>query len=138
MKKILAVILTLALLLGSFALAESTRTFTDDAGRTVTLPQEITRIAVSGVGSQIAVFALAPDLLVGVTSEWDAGSETYIAPEYFSLPAIGQLYGGKGNLNLETLLAADPLVVIDVGEAKKGIAEDLDALSGQTGSRLCI
>ena len=133
MKKILAAILTLALLLGSFALAESTRTFTDDAGRTVTLPREITRIAVSGVGSQIAVFALAPDLLVGVTSEWDAGSETYIAPEYFSLPAIGQLYGGKGNLNLETLLAADPQVVIDVGEAKKGIAEDLDALSGQTG-----
>ena len=133
MKKILVAILTLALLLGSFALSESTRTFTDDAGRTVTLPQEITRIAVSGVGSQIAVFALAPDLLVGVTSEWDAGSETYIAPEYFSLPAIGQLYGGKGNLNLETLLAADPQVVIDVGEAKKGIAEDLDALSGQTG-----
>ncbi|MBR5225951.1 MAG: ABC transporter substrate-binding protein [Clostridia bacterium] len=133
MKKILAAILTLALLLGSFALAESTRTFTDDAGRTVTLPQEITRIAVSGIGSQIAVFALAPDMLVGVTSEWDAGSKAYIAPQYHNLPAIGQLYGGKGNLNLETLLAAAPQIVIDVGEAKKGIAEDLDALSQQTG-----
>ncbi len=128
----LALILVL-LLLGACALAEGTRTFTDDAGRTVTIDQEITRAAVSGVGAQIAVFALAPDMLVGVTSQWDAGSEAYIAPEYYDLPAIGQLYGGKGNLNLETLLAAAPQVVIDVGEPKNGIAEDLDALSEQTG-----
>ena len=133
MKKWTAVILTLVLLLGACALAEGTRTFTDDAGRTVTIDAEITRVAVSGVGAQIVVFALAPDMLVGVTSEWDAGSEAYIAPEYYNLPAIGQLYGGKGNLNLETLLAADPQIVIDVGETKKGIDEDLDSLSEQTG-----
>ena len=133
MKKWTALILTLVLLLGACALAEGTRTFTDDSGRTVTIDREITRVAVSGVGAQIVVFALAPDMLVGVTSEWDAGSEVYIAPEYYNLPAIGQLYGGKGNLNLETLLSAAPQIVIDVGETKKGIAEDLDALTEQTG-----
>lgn len=133
MKKLIAMILMLAFLMFASAQAEGTRTFTDDTGRTVTLDQEITRIAVSGVGAQIAVFALAPDLLVGVTSEWDAGSEAYIDEAYYHLPAIGQLYGGKGNLNLETLLSAAPQIVIDVGETKKGIAEDLDALTAQTG-----
>lgn len=134
MKKLTALFLALLLTLGlAAAFAQGTRTFTDDAGRTVTLDQEITRIAVSGVGAQIVVFALAPDMLVGVTSEWDAGCEDFIDAKYYNLPAIGQLYGGKGNLNLETLLSAAPQVVIDVGEAKKGIAEDLDALSEQTG-----
>lgn len=133
MKKWTALLLILVLLLGACALAEDARTFTDDTGRSVSLPQEITRIAVSGSGAQIAVFALAPDLLVGVTGAWDEGCEPFIAPEYYDLPAIGQLYGGKGNLNLETLLAAAPQVVIDVGEMKKGIAEDLDALTEQTG-----
>lgn len=134
MKKLTALFLSLAMLLcACVALGEGTRPFTDDSGRTVTLDQEITRIAVSGNGAQIVVFALAPDMLVGVTSEWDEGSEAYIDAKYFNLPTLGQLYGGKGNLNLETLLAVAPQVVIDVGETKKGIAEDLDALTEQTG-----
>lgn len=134
MKKLTALLLCLAMLLcACAALAEETRTFTDDSGRTVALDQEITHIAVSGNSAQIVVFALAPDMLVGVTSEWDEGSEAYIDAKYYNLPAIGQLYGGKGNLNLETLLSAAPQVVIDVGETKEGIAEDMDALTEQTG-----
>lgn len=133
MKKWIAALLALMVLYTACALGEGAREFTDDTGRTVTIDQEITRIAVSGVGAQIAVFALAPQMLVGVTSEWDAGSEAYIDPAYRALPAIGQLYGGKGNLNLETLLSAAPQVVIDVGETKDGIAQDLNALTAQTG-----
>ncbi len=134
MKKWMAVLLSLAMLLFALpACAQGTREFTDDTGRTVTLDADITRIAVSGVGAQIAVFALAPEMLVGVTSAWDAGSEAFIDEKYYDLPAIGQLYGGKGNLNLETLLAAAPQVVIDVGEMKDGIAQDLDDLTQQTG-----
>jgi len=134
MKKWMAVFLALAAMLcACTALAGETRQFTDDAGRTVTLDEQITRIAVSGVGAQIAVFALAPEMLVGVTGEWDEGSEAFIDEAYCSLPVIGQLYGGKGNLNLETLLMAAPQVVIDVGETKDGIAQDLDALTAQTG-----
>ena len=133
MKKWIAAVLCLVMLCACTAYAQGAREFTDDVGRTVTLDEEITRIAVSGVGAQIAVFALAPEMLVGVTSEWDAGSEAYIDEAYYALPAIGQLYGGKGNLNLETLLAAAPQVVIDVGEPKGSIVEDLDGLTEQTG-----
>ncbi len=107
--------------------------FTDDTGRTLTLPRVITKIAVSGPLSQIVVFALAPEMLVAVSNEWDPGAEEYIDPAYFHLPVLGQLYGGKGELNLEELLAAGPQLVLDVGEAKAGAAEDLDALTQQTG-----
>ena len=49
------------------------------------------------------------------------------------MPLLGKLYGGKGELNRETLLAVEPDVVIDVGEPKDSMAEDLDALQEQTG-----
>ncbi len=107
--------------------------YTDDTGRTLTIPAEITRIAVTGPMSQIVLFALAPEKMIAVANAWDAGAEAYFAPEYFRLPVLGQLYGGKGELNLEELLAAAPEVVLDVGEPKKSIGEDLAALTEQTG-----
>ena len=107
--------------------------YVDDTGRTLTVPAEITRIAVTGPMSQIVLFALAPEKLVATANTWDPGAEAYFAPEYFNLPNLGQLYGGKGELNLEELLAAAPEVVLDVGEPKKSVGEDLAALTEQTG-----
>ncbi|MEG1789776.1 MAG: ABC transporter substrate-binding protein [Oscillospiraceae bacterium] len=109
-----------------------TREFTDSAGRTVTIPWEVTKIAVSGPLTQVYVFPLAPEMLVGFASEFSDEAAQYIPAEYLSLPQLGQLYGGKGTMDLEALLAADPDVVIDVGEAKGSIVEDLDALTEQT------
>ena len=113
--------------------AEPTVTFTDSVGREVTVPKDITKIAISGPLAQIVVFALAPDKLVGIASKWDSTAEQYLKTEYYNLPELGQLYGGKGELNLETLLASGAQVVIDVGEPKKTIVEDLDKLQEQTG-----
>ena len=107
--------------------------YTDDTGRTLTIPAEITRLAVTGPMSQIVLFALAPEKLVATANKWDPGAEAYFAPEYFNLPNLGQLYGGKGELNLEELLAAAPEIVLDIGEPKKSIGEDLAALTEQTG-----
>ncbi|MEG1547630.1 MAG: ABC transporter substrate-binding protein [Clostridia bacterium] len=107
--------------------------FTDSVGRAVEVPKNITSIAVSGPLAQIAIFALAPDKLVGIASEWDASAEEFLDTQYYNLPLLGQLYGGKGELNLETLLSSGAQVVIDIGEPKKTIIEDLDALEEQTG-----
>ena len=135
MKKFLSLLLALCLACGlcSFASAEGMRTFVDSTGREVTLPANITRIAISGPLAQIFVFALAPEMLVGVANAWDKSAEGILPTAYYNLPLLGQLYGGKGELNLETLLAAAPDVVIDVGEPKDSMAEDLDALQEQTG-----
>ena len=112
---------------------ETTRVFTDSCGREVTVPADIQKIAVSGPLAQMVVFAIAPDKMVGVANAWDESAKTYFDAKYLELPLLGQLYGGKGELNLETLLAAAPDVVIDVGEPKDSMAEDLDALQEQTG-----
>ena len=113
--------------------AEEKRVFLDSCGREVLVDKEITKVALSGTLAQIVVFALAPEKMVGLVSEWDSMAEEYLATEYYQMPVIGQLYGGKGEINLEELLAVAPQLVIDIGEAKDGMAEDLDALQQQTG-----
>ena len=145
-KRLLALVLALVMSLSLFACGqkqqpdaaddgtqtETTRVFTDSCGREVTVPADIRRIAVSGPLAQMVVFAIAPDRMVGVANAWDESAKTYFDAKYLELPLLGQLYGGKGELNLETLLAAAPDVVIDVGEPKDSMAEDLDALQEQT------
>lgn len=110
-----------------------TREFTDSTGRTVVIPKNIKKIAISGPLSQVYILPLAGDLLVGVSNEFSEDAEIYL-PEYiFQLTEIGQLYGGKGEMDLEALLSAAPQVVIDIGDAKDTVAEDMDALTEQTG-----
>lgn len=111
----------------------ATRVFTDSLGREVEIPAQIDHVALSGPLAQIVLFPLCPDKLVGLSAAWSTEAEKYLPPEYFNMPEIGQLYGGKGELNLETLLASGAQVVIDVGEPKNDMAEELDALQTQTG-----
>lgn len=112
--------------------AADTVSFTDSSGRTVDIPANIERIAPSGPMAQIVLFALCPDKFVGIASKWSAETEQFINADYYNLPILGQLYGtSAGELNLETLAAADPQVIIDIGEPKKTVVEDMDAMTEQ-------
>ena len=72
----------------------ATREFTDSTGRTVTVPNEVTRVAVSGPLTQIYAIPLVGDLMVGVSNYIAEDIEKYL-PDYIStLPELGQLYGG--------------------------------------------
>lgn len=133
----IALFLLLVLLCGCAASPESrepseTRSFTDDCGRTVTIPETVTKIAVTGPLSQIYVLPLGGDLLVGHAGLTEA-MQAYLPEELAQLPELGQLYGGKGTMDPEALLNAAPQLVIDLGEPKDSMAEDLDKLTEQTG-----
>jgi iron complex transport system substrate-binding protein len=107
--------------------------FTDDAGRQVEVPGEITRIVPAGPIAQIVLFAIAPETIVGLASKWESIAKDILDTRYYSLPYIGHIYGGKGDVNLEELTLLEPQLLIDIGEAKGSVAEDLDSLQGQTG-----
>ena len=137
-KKVFCLVLVLSLLLigcGQSAPAGTggTQEFTDSLGRTVSVPAEITKIAISGPLSQVYIIPLAGDMLVGVSNAFASDAALYLPAEISEKTEIGQLYGGKGEMDLEALLAAAPDVVIDIGEPKKTMAEDLDSLTDQTG-----
>ena len=107
--------------------------FTDSLGRTVTLPADITRIAPSGAVATMMLAAIAPEYMVTVNATPSDRQMAFLSSNLASLPETGQMYGSKANLNLETLLSADPQVVIDLGDKKGDIAADLDALQEQIG-----
>ena len=144
-KRIIAGVLIAVMVCSVFAGCQSTNkpaniqedvalvTFTDSLGRTVEVPEEITRYAVTGPLAQIVLFALAPDEMVAIASEWSVEAEGLIDEKYYTLPVLGQLYGGNGDLNLEELMAADPQVIIDVGESKEDMDEELDSIQNQSG-----
>lgn len=114
----------------------SNRTFVDDLGREVVLPAEISRIAPSGANAQVIVFQLAPEKLVGLASKLSQEEKSIYPAFTHNLPAFGTLYGKKANLNRETLILADPEVVIDVGDIKGSVeqmARELDDVSKDVG-----
>ena len=113
--------------------AAETQEFTDSLGRTVTLPANIKKVAVSGPLAQTYLVPLCADLFAGFSIDYAPESLKYFPKELWELPHLGQLYGGKGTMDLEALLKAAPDVVIDIGEQKKDMAKDFDDLSAQTG-----
>ena len=138
MKKAVCLILVLILLLCGCAETgptgiSKTREFTDSTGRTLAVPETITKIAITGPLSQVYILPLAGDMLVGVSNAYAEDAAQYLPAYIFEKTEIGQLYGGKGEMDLEALLSAAPDVVIDIGEPKKTMADDLTALTEQTG-----
>ena len=142
MKKLISLILALALVLGLTACggpvpapdgsdAQETVMFTDDLGREVEVPAEISRIVPTGPLSQIMLYAIAPDMFVGLAAQWSATAEGIVPQEYLDLPYFGQLYN-SANLNVEELAVADPQIIIDIGQPMSSGSEDLDTLSAQT------
>ena len=116
---------------GSAPEAPSSYRFTDDVGREVEVSSEITRIVPSAPLAQIVLLAIAPDLFVGLASDFYDSARGIVSDELFDLPNFGSLYAGA-ELNVEELALTAPDLIIDIGEAKKSTAEDLDALQTQT------
>ena len=138
MKKILAMLLCFALLLslcacrsGNPILKGKTRTYRDDAGREVRIPEKIQRIVPSAPLAQIILLTLAPEMMVGLADEVREDARGILPENAFSLPFLGSLYAGA-ELNLEALAATEPDLIIDMGEVKKSTQEDLDSLQTQT------
>lgn len=137
LKKMTALLMLAALLIclcscAAAPKADAVKQFTDSAGRTVDIPEKIERVAPSGSVAQMMLATLAPELLVGVSSMPDPAQLEYFPDGFSSLPEFGQFYGGKANLNMESLIAADPQIIIDLGEKKGSVADDMDSVQSQT------
>ena len=113
-----------------------TRVFTDDLGREVTVPVEITRVAPTGQMAQVIMLTYDPGLLVGLSTAMAEEDMPLYPGLDADLPVLGTFYGRRADLNREALIMAAPEVVIDIGEIKGSIDEmisDLDRLQEQVG-----
>ena len=113
--------------------AAETVSFTDSTGRAVELPANITKIAPSGPVATMILAAFEPEKLVCTGTNIGDDQAAFLYEGLSDLPMTGQLYGGKATFNMEELLATGAEVIIDLGDFKKSIADDLTALQEQTG-----
>lgn len=111
--------------------ATKTRVFKDSAGRKVKVPRKITRIAPSGPLAQMVLYSSVPNKLVGIANAFPDNAKELIPEKYQKLPQFGQFYGKSSTLNMEALSAADPQVIIDIGEPKDSVKTDMDKLQKQ-------
>ena len=140
-KKLLALFLVICVMMAMTAACTTpvdtteptTSVFADSLGREVDVTTNLTRVALSGPLTQLVLFALCPDKLVGLATAWSPEAEEFIRTEYYSLRILGQLYGGAGTLNLEEVAATGAQVIIDVGETKDNMVQDMDNLQDQLG-----
>ena len=69
----------------------------------------------------------------GETREFTDSQAHFFGEQYAGLEEVGAIFGAKGDFNREAAAASGAQIVIDVGDTKKGMAEDLDALQEQLG-----
>lgn len=141
MKRILLVALLFAFFVCSvFAQAVSetaqvneVRKVTDDCGRVVEIPAEITKVSPTGAVATMFLSVISPDCMTNIEITPNAIQMQYLPKELGSLPATGSFFGAKANFNVEELIATGSQIIIDVGDYKAGLENDLDSLQQQTG-----
>lgn len=111
--------------------ASETRKITDSVGREVEIPSKINTIAPSGPLAQIVLYTSNSDKLAGLAKPLSDKQKEYIDDKMDTLPVFGQFYGKNSDLNMEELVKNSPDVVMDIGEAKKSIVEDMNNLQSQ-------
>lgn len=116
-----------------FAVSATARSVTDSAGRTVEVPDTISRVFAAGPPASILLYVLAPQDMVGWVRAPRATEKPFLLPSVQALPELGRLTGRGDTLNLERLLAAKPDVIIDFGTINDTYRSLADRVQAQTG-----
>jgi iron complex transport system substrate-binding protein len=109
------------------------RTFVDDAGRKVEIPDKVERVFAAGPPASVLVFALAPDKLIGWTRAFRPEEADWIPKKYAELPELGRLTGRGNTANVEVVLKEKADLIIDVGSTNPTFASLADRIQQQTG-----
>jgi len=107
------------------------RAFTDSAGRRVELPDEIRRAFPAGPPASVALFAVAPEKMLGWTRAPSPEARAFLPERYAELPEIGRLTGRGNTVNLETVVRLMPDLVLDVGSTTETYVSLADQIQEQ-------
>lgn len=113
--------------------AQGKRSIVDAARRKVELPSDVSRVFAAGPPAAIMLFTLAPDLLLGWTSEFRPAEKEFVPPRYADLPGVGRLTGRGNTANLETVLALKPDLIVDYGTIDATYISLANRVQQQTG-----
>lgn len=97
-------------------------------------PDKIQRVISSGPPSDLLLFALAPEKMVGFASiSLKKGKTSLFAHQWLELPVYGRLAGRGSTLSLEQLLSYNPELIIDTGTIDDTYRSQAEKVAKQTG-----
>ncbi len=115
-------LIVLAVTASVYADSNQTRTITDMAGRTLDIPDPLTKVLGTSPPTTMLVYMIAPDVLLG----WNGNVTGFLPEKYRNLPSVGGWQGGKEG-NYETFLAMNPDIILEgynqQGDMKATIAD---------------
>lgn len=118
--------------IGILPAAAEARLITDAAGRKVEIPDTINRILVAGPPASVLVYVLAPDKLAGWVHAPGEAEKAYLMPPVRDLPTIGRLTGKGGTISMQTVTAAKPDIILDVGTVDATYSALADKVQAET------
>ncbi len=97
-------------------------------------PSQIQRVISSGAPSDLLLFALAPEKMVGFSSiNLQKNHSDLFAKPWRELPIYGRLAGRGSTLSLEKLLDYNPQLILDTGNIDDTYRSQAEKVAQQTG-----
>jgi iron complex transport system substrate-binding protein len=107
--------------------------FVDDAERSVTLPERVTRVFAAGAPAEVMLYTLVPDLLVGRNRVPSGDALEFFPPPYRKPTLIRQLPEVDNPAADAEFLALKPDVYIDYGTVADDYVASVEAVQRRTG-----
>jgi iron complex transport system substrate-binding protein len=126
-------ILSLIAFLMLLAVPALAREVTDSAGRSVAIPDTITRVFAAGPPASTLLYVLAPQDMIGWVRAPRDDEKRFLLPSVRGLPELGRLTGRGDTLNLERLIAEKPDIIVDFGTINDTYRSLADRIQTQTG-----
>jgi len=108
-------------------------TVQDAAGRSIAVPDRVARVFPAGPPAAILLYTLAPDLLLGWPRANRAEECAFMLPDICARPEVGRLTGRGNSVNLESVLALKPDLIVDVGSTSATYVSLAARVQEQTG-----
>lgn len=106
---------------------------TDDAGRRVTAARTPRRVFPAGAPASVFLYCLAPDRLLGWPRALRPDEAAFLLPQVAALPEVGRLTGRGSTAKLESVLALQADLIVDVGSVAPTYASLAGQVQRQTG-----
>ncbi len=88
------------------------REVTDMSGRRVIVPDVISRVYSSSPTATYMIYAIDPDLIIGLNSPVLEHERPYLKKSFQELPVIGGFFGQGNTPNMEMIIKAKPDIII--------------------------
>ncbi len=127
-------VILMILILSSFVcLFAKGREFTDDAGRTREIPQNVNKIYSSSPLGTLIIYSLNERKLGGLNWTLSEEEKRFTSKYYQGLPVLGGKFGKRDNTNYEMILKEGCELVISIGDIDELTISNADRMEEKLG-----